>query len=194
MTPCWHWQTAPPGQVDHHAFAAALADLCTDLAQQIVRDGEGATKFITIRVTGAASDSDARVAAKAVANSPLVKTAFYGGDANWGRILAAAAIPGPASTRRRPICGLRRALETRPPVPNGFSWCKTAGPSPTRKKQRRRSLAGRKSLLRGSGPRRVARHCLDVRPQPRVCGYQRTLPDVTDFPVGATCGRPRLTV
>jgi len=75
-------------------FAAALADLCTDLAQQIVRDGEGATKFITVRVTGAASDADARLAAKAVANSPLVKTAFYGGDANWGRILAAVGYSG----------------------------------------------------------------------------------------------------
>ena len=76
------------------AFAAALTSLCTDLAQQIVRDGEGATKFITIRVEGAASDADARTAAKAVANSPLVKTAFYGGDANWGRILAAVGYSG----------------------------------------------------------------------------------------------------
>jgi len=80
---------AAAGPVDYAAFAAALADLCTDLAQQIVRDGEGATKFITIHVRGAASHADAHVAAKAVANSPLVKTAFYGGDANWGRILAA---------------------------------------------------------------------------------------------------------
>ncbi len=78
------------------AFASALTSLCTDLAQQIVRDGEGATKFITIRMTGAASDSDARTAAKAVANSPLVKTAFYGGDANWGRILAAVGYSGAA--------------------------------------------------------------------------------------------------
>ena len=70
------------GTVDPAAFAAALTGLCTDLAQQIVRDGEGATKFIAIRVRGAASDLDARLAAKAVANSPLVKTAFYGGDAN----------------------------------------------------------------------------------------------------------------
>ncbi len=76
------------------AFASALTSLCTDLAQQIVRDGEGATKFITIRVEGAASDADARTAAKAVANSPLVKTAFYGGDANWGRILAAVGYSG----------------------------------------------------------------------------------------------------
>ena len=60
------------------------------------RDGEGATKFITVRVEGAASDADARVAAKAVANSPLVKTAFYGGDANWGRILCAVGYSGAA--------------------------------------------------------------------------------------------------
>ena len=78
------------------AFASALTSLCVDLAQQIARDGEGATKFITVRVTGAASDADARVAAKAVANSPLVKTAFYGGDANWGRILCAVGYSGAA--------------------------------------------------------------------------------------------------
>jgi glutamate N-acetyltransferase/amino-acid N-acetyltransferase len=82
------------GPVDHHQFAVALTELCTDLAQQVVRDGEGATKFITIRVAGAASESDARTAAKAIANSPLVKTAFYGGDANWGRILAAVGYSG----------------------------------------------------------------------------------------------------
>jgi glutamate N-acetyltransferase / amino-acid N-acetyltransferase len=84
------------GSVEPPAFAAALTELCTDLAQQIVRDGEGATKFITIRIQGAASDADARLAAKAVANSPLVKTAFYGGDANWGRILAAVGYSGAA--------------------------------------------------------------------------------------------------
>ena len=76
------------------AFTSALTSLCTDLAQQIVRDGEGATKFITVQVSGAASDADARRAAKAIANSPLVKTAFYGGDANWGRILCAVGYSG----------------------------------------------------------------------------------------------------
>lgn len=82
------------GPADADVFAAALTDLCTDLAQQIVRDGEGASKFITVRVVGAASDADARRAAKAIANSPLVKTAFYGGDANWGRILCAVGYSG----------------------------------------------------------------------------------------------------
>jgi glutamate N-acetyltransferase/amino-acid N-acetyltransferase len=84
------------GPVAEPELAAALLDLCTDLAQQIVRDGEGATKFITVEVRGARSDADARCAAKAVANSPLVKTAFYGGDANWGRILAAVGYSGAA--------------------------------------------------------------------------------------------------
>jgi glutamate N-acetyltransferase / amino-acid N-acetyltransferase len=83
-----------PTLLSYVDFAAALTSLCIDLAQQIARDGEGATKFITVRVEGAASNTDARAAAKAVANSPLVKTAFYGGDANWGRILAAVGYSG----------------------------------------------------------------------------------------------------
>ncbi len=84
------------GSSGFSAFASALTSLCIDLAQQIVRDGEGATKFITVRVEGAASDADAKRAAKAIANSPLVKTAFYGSDANWGRILAAVGYSGAA--------------------------------------------------------------------------------------------------
>ena len=76
------------------AFQDALTRVCVDLAQQIVRDGEGATKFVTVRVVGAASDEDAVRAAKAVANSPLCKTAFFGGDANWGRVLAAVGYSG----------------------------------------------------------------------------------------------------
>jgi glutamate N-acetyltransferase/amino-acid N-acetyltransferase len=91
-----HQSTNLPIYQETETFASALTSLCTDLAQQIVRDGEGATKFITVRVEGAASDADARAAAKAVANSPLVKTAFYGGDANWGRILAAVGYSGAA--------------------------------------------------------------------------------------------------
>jgi len=60
-----------------------------ELAQLIVRDGEGVSKFITIEVTGAASEADARTIGRAIAISPLVKTAFAGSDANWGRILSA---------------------------------------------------------------------------------------------------------
>jgi glutamate N-acetyltransferase/amino-acid N-acetyltransferase len=78
-----------PVSAGYAAFKAALTDLCTELAQAIVRDGEGATRFVTVRVQGAASDEEAHQAANAIATSPLVKTAFFGGDANWGRILAA---------------------------------------------------------------------------------------------------------
>lgn len=67
----------------------AINDLTRDLALQIVADGEGATKLVTIRVEGARSDHEAELAARTVANSPLVKTAFFGQDANWGRIIAA---------------------------------------------------------------------------------------------------------
>lgn len=83
--------TASP---DAEQFAKLLAEVALDLAKAIVKDGEGATKFVTINVCGAASDADARTAAMAVANSPLVKTAFFGQDANWGRILAAVGYSG----------------------------------------------------------------------------------------------------
>ncbi len=72
------------------AFAAALHTVCADLARQIVEDGEGATVFAEILVTGAASKAEARAIASRIATSPLVKTALFGRDANWGRVLAAA--------------------------------------------------------------------------------------------------------
>ena len=70
-------------------FAAALEAVMTDLAHQIVRDGEGASKFVTVTVTGAAGTKAAHRIAMTIANSPLVKTAIAGSDANWGRIVAA---------------------------------------------------------------------------------------------------------
>ena len=76
------------------AFAAAVQVVFLDLAKAIVRDGEGATKFVTIEVKGAKTDAEAKQAAKAVANSPLVKTALFGADPNWGRILAAVGYSG----------------------------------------------------------------------------------------------------
>jgi glutamate N-acetyltransferase/amino-acid N-acetyltransferase len=75
-------------------FEALLREVLLDLAKAIVRDGEGATKFVTVTVTGAATDTDAKRAAMAVANSCLVKTAFFGQDANWGRIFAAVGYSG----------------------------------------------------------------------------------------------------
>ncbi|MFZ5764233.1 MAG: bifunctional glutamate N-acetyltransferase/amino-acid acetyltransferase ArgJ [Thermodesulfobacteriota bacterium] len=74
---------------DGRQLQQGLDAVCRDLALQIVRDGEGATKLVTIRVVGAQSDDDAERAARTVANSNLVKTAFFGEDANWGRIIAA---------------------------------------------------------------------------------------------------------
>lgn len=81
------------------AFAAALHDLCRQLAQLVVRDGEGASKFITIRVSGATSDESARKIALSVANSPLVKTAIAGEDANWGRVVMAVGKAGEPADR-----------------------------------------------------------------------------------------------
>jgi glutamate N-acetyltransferase/amino-acid N-acetyltransferase len=83
------------------AFAAALAEVCRNLAQLVVRDGEGAQKFITIRVSGAASDESARTIGLAIANSPLVKTAIAGADANWGRIVMAVGKAGQPADRDR---------------------------------------------------------------------------------------------
>ncbi|MGQ9573138.1 MAG: bifunctional glutamate N-acetyltransferase/amino-acid acetyltransferase ArgJ [Dehalococcoidia bacterium] len=76
------------------AFCDALTQVCTHLAKAICRDGEGATKLIEVRVEGAASEADARRAARGVAGSLLVKTAVYGEDLNWGRILAALGASG----------------------------------------------------------------------------------------------------
>jgi glutamate N-acetyltransferase/amino-acid N-acetyltransferase len=77
-------------------FTDALRTVCLRLALGIVRGGEGATKLITVNVTGAATPADARRAAKAIANSPLVKTAIHGGDPNWGRLIAVAGRAGVA--------------------------------------------------------------------------------------------------
>lgn len=76
------------------ALESALEEVCQSLAKQIARDGEGARKLIEITVTGARTDADAARIARAIANSPLVKTAIAGSDANWGRILCAAGYAG----------------------------------------------------------------------------------------------------
>ena len=70
-------------------FRAKLLEICTELAHLVIRDGEGATKFITVKVGGAKSDASAKTIALAIANSPLIKTALAAGDANWGRIVMA---------------------------------------------------------------------------------------------------------
>ncbi len=78
-----------PKSRDAVVFQTALNHVCLELAKMIVRDGEGVTRFVTVRVEGARNAADADAAARAVANSPLVKTSWFGGDPNWGRIIAA---------------------------------------------------------------------------------------------------------
>jgi glutamate N-acetyltransferase / amino-acid N-acetyltransferase len=82
------------GEDEYSVLVDALHQVCQPLAIGIVRGGEGATKLVTVRVTGAASDAEARQAARAIANSPLVKTAIHGGDPNWGRLVAVAGRSG----------------------------------------------------------------------------------------------------
>jgi glutamate N-acetyltransferase/amino-acid N-acetyltransferase len=82
------------GTPEGEAFGALLDGVLLELAKMIVRDGEGATKLVRIEVLGAASDAEARLAAGSVATSSLVKTAFFGEDANWGRIIAAVGYSG----------------------------------------------------------------------------------------------------
>jgi len=78
-----------PSKADSNSFRVALQGVCKALARMIARDGEGATRLMALEVRGARSRRDARLAANAIATSPLVKTALFGGDPNWGRILAA---------------------------------------------------------------------------------------------------------
>jgi glutamate N-acetyltransferase/amino-acid N-acetyltransferase len=83
------------------AFEKALAGVMLDLAHQVVRDGEGATKFVEVAITGAADDGDARRIAMSIANSPLVKTAIAGQDPNWGRVVMAVGKSGAQADRDR---------------------------------------------------------------------------------------------
>lgn len=86
---------------DSVAFNDALHNVMMDLSHQVVRDGEGATKFVEVRVSGAATNDDARLVAMAIANSPLVKTAVAGEDPNWGRVVMAVGKSGAQADRDR---------------------------------------------------------------------------------------------
>jgi glutamate N-acetyltransferase / amino-acid N-acetyltransferase len=92
-------EAAPLTGAALRAFEVALAGVMMNLAHQVIRDGEGATKFVEVSITGAASDSDAHKTAMAIANSPLVKTAIAGQDPNWGRIVAAIGKSGAMAER-----------------------------------------------------------------------------------------------
>jgi glutamate N-acetyltransferase/amino-acid N-acetyltransferase len=92
------------------AFAAALNEVCRSLAYQIAADGEGATKVVTVNVSGAKSEKDAKLMARAIANSPLVKCAMHGNDPNWGRIVSAAGLCGAAFDPNKATLTLQGAV------------------------------------------------------------------------------------
>ena len=99
------------------AFAAALNDVCRQLAHLVVRDGEGASKFITVRVSGAVSDESAWRIGMAIANSPLVKTAIAGEDANWGRVVMAVGKAGEPADRDKLSIGFGGVWAAREGLP-----------------------------------------------------------------------------
>ncbi len=99
------------------AFAAALGDVCMQLAHLVVRDGEGAQKFIAVQVTGAVSDESARKVGLAIANSPLVKTAIAGEDANWGRVVMAVGKAGEPADRDKLSIGFGGVWAARDGLP-----------------------------------------------------------------------------
>ncbi len=108
-----------PADPAYAAFVAGLTAVCRQLAHAVVRDGEGATRFVTITVRGAMSDAEAKQAAMAVARSPLVKTALYGADPNWGRVLCAIGYSGAEVDPARVVLhfGGMRVLEGGLPLP-----------------------------------------------------------------------------
>lgn len=102
------------------AFASALQEVCQSLAYQVAADGEGATKVVRIDVKNAKDDGAARVMARAIANSPLVKTAMHGSDPNWGRIISAAGYSGAPFDPDRAILILQRTVVFREGKPVKF--------------------------------------------------------------------------
>ncbi len=82
-------------------FVEALQAVCTSLAKQLVMDGEGVSKFVTVKITGAANDADAHLVARAIARSPLVKTSWFGRDPNWGRVICATGYSGAEVDERK---------------------------------------------------------------------------------------------
>jgi len=127
-----------PRSPDYEQFLSALKDLCQDLAIQIARDGEGATRLIRVVVEGARSREAARVVAKSVAGSNLVKTAVFGGDPNWGRIICAVGYSGVPIRPERVSLWIGRTLIVRGGQPRRQATAEAA----------RKALAGKEVCLR----------------------------------------------
>ncbi len=115
-----------PGTADYAAFAIALRKICVAMAQALVRDGEGATKFIEIVVEGTNTDAEAQLAAKAVAQSQLCKTAFFGQDPNWGRIACAVGYSGAEFAQERLGISIEGLQVVRDGTPTPFEEAQAA--------------------------------------------------------------------
>jgi len=115
-----------PGTVDYDAFAEALRHICVATAKALVKDGEGATKFVEIRVEGAASDAEAKTVARSIAHSQLCKTAFFGQDPNWGRIACAAGYAGVPFGAEQLSIWLDDLAVVRNGLPTGFEEAQAA--------------------------------------------------------------------
>ena len=155
--------------VSFEAFQGALTDAAAQLAEMLVRDGEGVTKVARVVVEGARTTADADRIVRTISESPLVKTALHGGDPNWGRILACVGRAGVAA-RHRPRLGLDRR------------------PARSRERRRarvRRARGGRRDAGGPGSPARAARRGrgfeldVDLGLLARLRGHQRALPDVS---------------
>jgi glutamate N-acetyltransferase/amino-acid N-acetyltransferase len=109
-----------PGTESYDVFATALEHVCIEMAKALVRDGEGATKFIEINVAGVQSDEDAKTIARTIAHSQLCKTAFFGEDPNWGRIACAAGYAGVPFDPNDITIAIGDVLVTKGGVPTDF--------------------------------------------------------------------------
>ena len=110
----------------YQQLLAALAEVCGTLSRMMVRDGEGATRVVTVTVTGAASKAEAERAARAIADSPLCKCAFFGGDPNWGRIVSAAGMCGVKMNPDRSVLQLGKCIAFRNGAPTRVAAKKLA--------------------------------------------------------------------
>ena len=160
-------------------FRGKLAELLLELALMVVRDGEGAQKLVRIDVSGAVSAGSAKRIAMAVANSPLVKTAIAGEDANWGRIVMAVGKAGEPADRDKLSVGVGGVWMAREgAVIPGYD----EAPVVAHMKGRELSIAGR---YRAGAWRR---HGVDLRPDPWLHRHQRELPQLAGQPAAETCG------
>ena len=163
-------------------FRAALDRLTVDLAQQVVRDGEGAQKFVTIEVSGAESAAAARRIGLTIGNSPLVKTALAAGDANWGRIVMAVGRAGEKADRDLlsiAVGGIAIVAHGEP-VP-GYDEAPVAA-----------HMKGREIDDRGRSRHRPRpRHGVDLRSDPWLYRHQWQLPQLTASPKPPRIPRPR---